>query len=96
MADLVVTRAVLEESAAKLASIQTEFDNTDEHAGADPGVWGESDVKSAMGDFSGNWSIHRKHISAAVGELHQKLDDMAAGWNDTEQKLSDSLSTETT
>jgi uncharacterized protein YukE len=96
MPDLIVTKAVLEESAAKLATIKTEFDHTDEHAGADPNVWGESDVRSAMGDFSGNWKIHRGHISTAVGELHQKLDDMAAGWNDTEQKLSDSLSTETT
>ncbi|MEC5171070.1 hypothetical protein [Glaciihabitans sp. GrIS 2.15] len=94
MANLIVTSALLVESAEKLASIRQEFDHTDDHAGADPSIWGQSALESAMEQFAGDWGIHRAKISTAVGELHTKLEDMTAGWNDTEQKLSDSLTTE--
>jgi len=91
MADLVITAKVLEESAATLTTIKAEFDDVDKHSNADPSIWGQSDVRWAMGKFSSDWKIHRKHISEAIGELHKRLDEMKTGFTETEQKLTDSI-----
>jgi len=95
MADLIITSALLEDSAAKLGTIKTEFDHVDDHSNADPSIWGQHDLASAMKSFSGDWKIHRGHISEAMEGLRKKLDEMAAGFSDTEQKLSESLETDT-
>lgn len=95
MANLIVTSAALEDSAAKLAAIKTEFDQADGRDDEDAEVWGASPVAAAMQRFGQDWSIHRGHISVSIGDLHKKLADMALAWNDTEQSLSESLTTET-
>jgi len=96
MADLIITAAVLEDSAAKLAAIKSEFDHVSDHSNADPSIWGQRDLASGMRQFDGDWKIHRKHISEAVEGLRKKLEEMAAGFDDTEQKLANSLETEST
>ncbi|TFD85856.1 hypothetical protein E3T61_17175 [Cryobacterium lactosi] len=94
MANLIVTSAALDDSAEKLSSIKTEFDGADRRATTDADVWGASPVEAAMEKFGTDWSIHRGHISTAIGDLHKKLEDMSTAWNNTEQGLSDSLTTE--
>jgi hypothetical protein len=91
--DLIVTSAVLEESSAKLVDIKNEFDNAGSRVADRADVWGQHDVRSAMGDFVGNWKIHRGKISAAVGDLQKKVHDMGEGWKQTEQSITDGLST---
>jgi len=93
MADLVINAKVLEDSAARLTSIKTEFDNVDKHSNADSSIWGQSDVRWAMGKFASDWKIHRQKISAAVGDLQKKVEEMQKGFTDTEQKLADSITT---
>lgn len=94
MPDLVVTSAVLEESSAKLASIKDEFDHAGDRVREEADVWGQNDVRKAMADFVHNWSIHRGHISDAVGDLKKKIDDAVTYWDNTEKGLSNSLQTE--
>ena len=95
MADIIVTRAVLEDSAGKLSAIKTEFEHANDRSGEDSDVWGASPVASAMQHFAGDWSIHRGKISVAITDLHKKLEDMTVAWNDTERSLAESLTTET-
>jgi len=52
-------------------------------------------VRSAMGEFVGNWKIHRGKISTAVGDLQKKIHDMGEGWKQIEQNLADGLTTTT-
>ena len=95
MTDLIVTSAVLEESSSKLVEIKNEFDNAGSRVGEHAEVWGQSDVRSAMGEFVGNWKIHRGKISTAVGDLQKKIHDMGEGWKQIEQNLADGLTTTT-
>jgi hypothetical protein len=95
MADLIVTSAVLEDSSTKLIEIKNEFDNAGSRVNERAEVWGQSDVRSAMGEFVGNWKIHRGKISTAVGDLQKKVHDMGEGWKQTEQSIADGLSTST-
>lgn len=95
MPDLIVTSAVLEESAARLTEIKTEFDNAGNRVSEHAEVWGQHDVRSAMGEFVGNWKIHRGKISTAVGDLQKKVHDMSEGWQQIEQNLADGLATST-
>ncbi|MCU1405168.1 MAG: hypothetical protein JWQ43_1471 [Glaciihabitans sp.] len=94
MSDLVVSRSVLEDSSAKLKAIKEEFDTAGKRVAEDADVWGQRDVASAMNSFVNNWSIHRGKISTAVGDLQKKVDDAAVAWTETEQNLTDGLTTE--
>lgn len=95
MPDLIVTSAVLDDSSGKLAAIRKEFDNASDRVPDHNDVWGQNDLKSAMQKFVWNWGTHRQHISDAVDQLRQKVDDTIAGWTDTEKQLSEGLTTET-
>lgn len=95
MADLVVTSAALEESKAKLTAVKEEFDNSGDRVRDNADVWGQRDVANAMHEFVENWKIHRGKISSAVGDLEKKLQDAIDAWNDTEEHLASSLTTET-
>jgi len=95
MPDLIVTSAVLEESSAKLVAIKEEFDSAGGRVKEDADVWGQRDVQGAMKSFVNNWSIHRGKISTAVGDLQKKVEEMTKTWGETEQALTDGLTTET-
>jgi len=96
VADLVVSRAVLEDSSQKLAKIKEEFDNSGSRVEGHSEIWGQKDLAGAMNSFVNNWKIHRGHISKAVGDLKKKIDDSSVAWDDTEKQLSEALTTETT
>ena len=95
MGDLIVTAAVLEESAAKLLEIKTEFDNAGSRVSERSEVWGQHDVRAAMAEFVDNWKIHRGKISAAVDGLQKKVHEMDEGWKEAEKNIADGLSTTT-
>jgi hypothetical protein len=94
MPNLIVTSAVLEESSAKLVAIKEEFDTAGGRVKEDADVWGQRDVRNAMGSFVNNWKLHREKISTAVGDLQKKVDEMTKTWSETEQALADGLTTE--
>ena len=94
MADLIITKAVLEDSAAKLQHISDELEHQKSDDRALTEVYGQHDVQRAMHDFSGDWKIHRNKMKGAVKDLHEKMQKASDNWASLEQDLHDKLSTE--
>ena len=86
MADLVVTKAVLEDSAKDLKAISDEFKNMSKlwDNGA---IWGHEVVKSAMDDFIDDWWVKREKLQQQLDNLTKKMDEAAKTWTDTEDQL---------
>jgi flagellar biosynthesis chaperone FliJ len=86
MADLVVTKAVLEDSAKDLKAISDEFKNMSKRW--DNGtIWGHEVVKSAMDDFIDDWWVKREKLQVQLDNLTKKMDEAAKTWTDTEDQL---------
>jgi flagellar biosynthesis chaperone FliJ len=86
MADLVVTKAVLEDSAKDLKAISDEFKNMSKRW--DNGtIWGHEIVKSAMDDFIDDWWVKREKLQVQLDNLTKKMDEAAKTWTDTEDQL---------
>jgi flagellar biosynthesis chaperone FliJ len=86
MADLVVTKAVLEDSAKDLKAISDEFKNMSKLW--DNGtIWGHDVVKSAMDDFIDDWWVKREKLQVQLDNLTKKMDEAAKTWTDTEDQL---------
>ncbi|MFC4628200.1 hypothetical protein ACFO6V_08140 [Promicromonospora alba] len=86
MADLVVTKAVLEDSAKDLKAISDEFKNMSKRW--DNGsIWGHDVVKSAMDDFIDDWWVKREKLQVQLDNLTKKMDEAAQTWTDTEDQL---------
>ncbi|MFZ7087107.1 hypothetical protein [Curtobacterium sp. RRHDQ10] len=96
MADLIITKAVLEDSASKLQHIHDELDHQKSDDGSLAEVYGQHDVQDAMHDFSGDWKIHREKIRDAVGKLHELMQKSVESWTGLEQDLAGALTTENT
>jgi hypothetical protein len=94
MADLIITRAVLEDSATKLQHISDELEHQKSDDRALTEVYGQHDLQKAMHDFSGDWKIHRSKMKGAVKDLHDKMQKSVEHWSALEQDLHDKLTTE--
>ncbi|MFE7506896.1 hypothetical protein [Promicromonospora sp. NPDC057488] len=86
MADLVVTKEVLEDSAKDLKAINDEFKNMSKlwDGGA---IWGHDIVKQAMDDFIDDWWVKREKLQDQLDNLTKKMDEAAKTWTDTEDQL---------
>ena len=69
MADLRVDYQLLASITRTLSSLAGEFEHVDDQVGSYDPVYGSGAVTSAMGNFSGNWSGHRKTMLTAMGNL---------------------------
>ncbi|KQO63865.1 hypothetical protein [Curtobacterium sp. Leaf261] len=96
MADLIITKAVLEDSAAALQHIHDELDHQKSDDGSLAEIYGEHDLQKAMHDFSGDWKIHRGKIRDAVGKLNESMQKSLESWTGLEKGLTDALTTENT
>jgi len=96
MADLIITKEVLEDSTTKLQHISDELEHQKSDDRALDQVYGQHDVHKAMHDFSGDWKIHRNKMKGAVKDLRDKMQKVTQNWTDLEQDLHDKLTTETT
>lgn len=86
MADLVVTKAVLEDSAKDLKAISDEFKNMSKRW--DNGtIWGHEVVKNAMDDFIDDWWVKREKLQVQLDNLTKKMDEAAKTWTDAEDQL---------
>lgn len=94
MADLIITKAVLEDSATKLQHIADELEHQKSDDRALTEVYGQHDVQRAMHDFSGDWKIHREKMTGAVTDLRDKMQKSVEHWSSLEQDLHDKLTTE--
>ncbi len=69
MADLRVDYQLLASVTSTLSSLAGEFAHIDDQvSGYDP-AYGSDAVTTAMGNFSGNWSNHRKTLLSAMENL---------------------------
>ncbi len=94
MPDLIITKAVLDDSAGKLQHIVDELEHQKSDDRALSEVYGQRDVQKAMHDFSGDWKIHREKMTGAVKDLQGKMQKSLEHWRALEQDLADKLSTE--
>ncbi|WIE61534.1 hypothetical protein DEI97_017585 [Curtobacterium sp. MCLR17_032] len=94
MADLIITRAVLEDSTTKLQHISDELEHQKSDDRALTEVYGQHDVQKAMHDFSGDWKIHRNKMKGAVKDLHEKMQKATENFTDLEHDLTEKLTTE--
>ncbi|GAA4703568.1 hypothetical protein APR04_000542 [Promicromonospora umidemergens] len=86
MADLVVTKEVLVDSAKDLKAISDEFKNMSKRW--DNGtIWGHDVVKNAMNDFIDDWWVKREKLQVQLDALTKKMDEAATTWTDTEDQL---------
>jgi hypothetical protein len=67
--DLKVDYQLLASVTRTLSSLAGELGHIDEQVGGYDPAYGSGAVSAAMGDFSGNWSSHRKTLLAAMGNL---------------------------
>ncbi|SBN61650.1 hypothetical protein GA0004736_0538 [Curtobacterium sp. 9128] len=96
MADLIITKEVLEDSTTKLQHISDELKHQKSDDRALDQVYGQHDVYKAMNDFSGDWKIHRNKMKGAIADLRDKMQKVTQNWTDLEHDLSEKLTTETT
>ncbi|MBL0886557.1 hypothetical protein [Myceligenerans indicum] len=86
MADIIVTKAVLEDSAKDLKAINDEFKHMDAMwQGGD--IWGHDVVRKAMDDFVDDWWVKREKLQTNLDDLTKKMDKAAETWTDTDEQL---------
>jgi hypothetical protein len=91
MADLKLIDDVLHESSESLEHIYTAFDKLPSRGSHTETDWGSSAIKDAMGDFTGGWDNHRHKVMKQLETMKKLVDETIAAFNDTENKLSNSL-----
>ncbi|RPF20863.1 hypothetical protein [Myceligenerans xiligouense] len=90
MADVIVTKEVLEDAATDLKNINDEFKNMSAMwEGGD--IWGHDTVKGAMNSFIDNWWVKREKLQVQLDDLTKKLDQAKEAWNETEDALASSF-----
>ena len=90
MVDLAVD-ASLDDTNRDLKAILDEFNNAQKNAKEDGGIWGQSDVASAMSSFANNWYVHRDAIQSRLSSLSDRVDKACSTWSDADKQLADSL-----
>ena len=94
MADLIITKEVLEDSTTKLQHISEELEHQKSDSRELDEVYGQRDVHSAMHAFSGDWKIHRDKMKGAISDLRDKMQKATDNWNSLESDLTEKLTTE--
>jgi hypothetical protein len=69
VADLRVDYQLLASVTSTLSSLSGEFAHIDDQVGGCNPDYGSDAVTAAMGNFSGNWSNHRKTLLSAMENL---------------------------
>lgn len=90
MADVVVTKQVLEDAATDLKNINDEFKNMSAMwEGGD--IWGHDTVKNAMNEFIDNWWVKREKLQVQLDDLTKKMEQSRDAWNQAEDDLASSF-----
>jgi hypothetical protein len=91
VADLRVDYQLLASVTSTLSRLAAEFAHIgDQVSGYDP-AYGSGAVTAAMGNFSGNWSNHRKTLLAEIGNLGQLADAAEQRFRQADGKLASDL-----
>lgn len=76
-ADFAVDYAMLEQTESTLNSLKSEFDGI--NAVPQAADWGDGGIASAMNDFAGNWSVHRKRLVASMESMAKHAGEVRTG-----------------
>ena len=89
MADLKVDYQLLSSIHGTLNGLMREFESIEERA--DSQVYGSGQITSAMGNFSGNWSNHRKALLDSMRNLDHMVTTTDQRFHQTDSKLAGDL-----
>ncbi|MFB6958159.1 hypothetical protein ACFCYB_14190 [Streptomyces sp. NPDC056309] len=87
MSDLIVDDDLLKKSAKALKKIQYEFEHTEKHQKDLRGIWGSSQITSAMDAFADNWDYHRKQLLEALKSVGGLTEECHKAFRDLDYEL---------
>jgi len=94
MADLKVDYQLLASIHRTLNGLTWEFENIQDQVGAYDQAFGSSDIRAAMGSFSGNWTTHRKTMLGTMRSLDQMVTATAQRFHQADNQLASDLTKE--
>ncbi|MFI6428243.1 hypothetical protein [Promicromonospora sp. NPDC050880] len=90
MADVIVTKEVINEGAEQLKGVLHELEHMSEKwDGGD--IFGHKKVAGAMDDFIDDWWVKREKLQENVKDLQEKMEQSAEAWDSVETDLEGSL-----
>jgi hypothetical protein len=92
MADLKVDYSLLASIEGTLGGLKSEFDGLEDQSGGYDWAYGSGDITGAMGNFSGNWSIHRQKLLGKMEALSSMVSDTITKFKDTDTNLKNQMS----
>ena len=87
MADLRVDYQTLEKLRADLNGVVTRLKEIRADSGMTERAWGGYVVARSMGDFVGNWGIHREKLTEAVQDLAEDCEGVCKTFQSLETAL---------
>jgi hypothetical protein len=91
MADLRVDYQLLASITSTLSSLTSEFTHIDDQVTSYDPAYGSGAIAAAMGNFSGNWSNHRKTLLSAMENLGQLTGAAEQHFRQVDGKLASDL-----
>jgi hypothetical protein len=91
VADLRVDYQLLASVTSTLSSLAGEFAHVVDQVGGYDAAYGSGAVTAAMGNFSGNWSSHRKTLLSEMGNLGQLTEAAEQRFRQADGKLASDL-----
>ena len=91
MADLRVDYQLLASVTRTLSGLASEFAHVGDQVGSYDPAYGSGAIAAAMGNFSGNWSNHRKTLLAAMENLGKMTAAAEQYFRQADSKLASDL-----
>jgi hypothetical protein len=91
VADLRVDYQLLASVTRTLSILAAEFAHVGDQVGSYDPAYGSGAVTAAMGNFSGNWSSHRKTLLSEMGNLGQLTEAAEQRFRQADGKLASDL-----
>jgi len=95
MTDLRVDYQLLDNIHASLGRLAGQFESIQAMQDGYNGAMGSDAITAAMNGFAGNWSIHRRKLTASMRALQQKVDRTHRGFRQTDHDLGQQLASRT-
>lgn len=89
MADLVVNLDMVQSTANTLSNLADEFNNSSQIV-SDAAI-GESIIDSALGNFTGNWKVHRENLVSSMNSVQKMASQSYQDYTATDNKLASEL-----
>jgi hypothetical protein len=91
MADLKVDYARLQHSQETARSLSSAFDRLPKDVDRNQHIWGDDEVRGAMGEFAHNWDYRRTVLADQLKEYADKVGSCLKAFQEADDKLRDEL-----